>query len=267
MPSSHFAAPHKYHAHPSTDVVLSPHAVPRTRSAACQPAEEDAAAGAMFAADDLPAGRTASTTLRDVRGIRTAQQVQQAGEKELSEAAASDGREVSEELPVSVSPPDAEAISIAAPAAAVPTPPAGTAEHLAEETAATPAYRSAALHRLAQIFGGLRGGPSEGRAMQGGGLTAAAAEEDEGDEEAGPLPLEAALPLSPVQKYISYRRAFAGLVWRETAAAIRLKAGRRSRCIVLLPKQPSNPDHTRFPHLQAGQAAAAQGGPASRSGG
>lgn len=191
---------------PDSDVVLSPHAVPRTRSAACQPAEEDAAAGAMFAADDLPAGRTASTTLRDVRGIRTAQQVQQAGEKELSEAAASDGREVSEELPVSVSPPDAEAISIAAPAAAVPTPPAGTAEHLAEETAATPAYRSAALHRLTQIFGGLRGGPSEGRAMQGGGLTAAAAEEDEGDEEAGPLPLEAALPLSPVQKYISYRQ-------------------------------------------------------------
>ena len=214
---SRFAAPHKCHAHPSTDVVLSPHALPRSRSAASQPAEEDAAAGAMFAADDLPAARTASTMLRDVRGIRTAQQAQQAGAKEPSAAGESAGREVSEELPVSVSPPDAEAITVAAPAAAAPTPPAGTAE----EPAATPAYRSAALHRLAQIFGGLRGGPSEGGAGQGGGLTAAATEvaaaEEEGDEEVGLLPQEAALPLSPVQKYISYRRAFAGLlVLRET---------------------------------------------------
>lgn len=245
---------------PSTDVVLSPHAVPRTHSAASQPAEADAAAGAMFAADDLPAGRTASTMLRDVRGIRTAQQAQQArqaGEEEPSAAGASAGREVSEELPVSVSPPDAEAITIAAPAAAVPTPPAGTAEHLAEEPAATPAYRSAALHRLAQIFGGLRGGPSEGGARQGGGLTAAAAEvaaaEEEGDEEAGSLPPEAALPLSPVQKYISYRRAFSALVLMETAAATWLNAGSMQLMHSAATEQPCNPTPILSPTLRQGK--------------
>ena len=203
----------------AADVILAPHTATLSRSAGALPAEEEAAEGAMFAADDLPATRTASTMLRDVRGIRTAQQAQQAQQarqaQQAQQAGAAEppgaasavdvGREVSEELPVSTSPPDAESMTVAGPDVLAPPAAGRQAEQPTEEPAATPAYRFAALQRLAHIFGGFRGWAAEGAGRQDGS-GAAAAEEEEQDEEAGALPPEAALPLSPVQKYINYRR-------------------------------------------------------------
>ena len=188
-------------------------AAPRRGSLGGQPAEEDAAAGVMFAADDLPAaGRTASTMLREVRGIRAAQKAQQA--QQAQQAAVP--REPSAELPVSVSPPDAEAslataaaaaaaAAGAAPPVAAPAVPAVAAEEgeAREPSAGTPAYRSGALQRLAHIFGGFRGGASAGGGREAGAGEAEGEGEEEQDEEAG-------LPLSPVHQYIRCRWAEKG---------------------------------------------------------
>ena len=158
--------------------------------------------GLLFRADDLQAGesaaaaavRTASSMLRDVRGIG---------------ASPPPGMPVvlqpSAELPISFSP--AESPPLAAPGEA------------GEPT--TPAYRSAALHRLAALFG-FGPGAAVGSGAASAGLSrassaeeaAAAAGEGAGLEEAeagsaGVTPSAPFSPggFSPVRRYIEHRRA------------------------------------------------------------
>lgn len=166
----------------------------------------------MFAADDLPArrqrqqepaGRTASTLLQEFRGLG-APRVPPPPRPGAAAVAAEVEAARSEELPVSTS-PDHAALESGLPAELQPGedlhPAAAAAEEAEESPAATPAYRSAALQRLAAIFGGFRGSGAAPSA-DAGGLAA----EPVGNEEAGTPPPGSAAPLSPVRQYIHYRQ-------------------------------------------------------------
>ncbi|KAL4431140.1 hypothetical protein ABPG75_006396 [Micractinium tetrahymenae] len=231
---------------PEGFVVLRPHrhSLEGERTSSAEGAEEEEEEP-LFPAEDLQAGEhaaaarqqlrqlhtapSASALLRDVRGIRMPQQQaapsaplppRQAGrEVEQSPAAAAPPASMgsraasgSDELPVSISPPgtgtaDREAPPPAAPLAAEPA-----------EAAGTPAYRSAALSRLAHIFGGAfrRRGSSEEvvptpgslRASSGGAEAGETESEAEADEEAGMAAAPAAFSgsgFTPVQRYLDYR--------------------------------------------------------------
>lgn len=168
---------------------------------------------------------SASALLRDVRGIRMPRQAAASvapgdGVRSPANAPGTDveldegGRAASGsgELPVSFSRRDpdsshAQAAPFASVLAAEPAGPAGT-----------PAFRSAALSRLAQIFGGpfRRRGSSEdgmpalGSAGSGSNGAGQAPEEmeAEADEEAGTAAASARLSpggFTPVQRYLDYR--------------------------------------------------------------
>lgn len=188
---------------------------------------------------------SASALLRDVRGIRTPQQPAAgpsaaartpgqlagqgpAGSGEVVPALApgahaegapsSRAASGSDELPISISPAETGMAG-----ARTPLPPAPLAAEPAG-AAATPRYRSAALSRLAQIFGGpFRWGATSGEGMPAGSLRAGSSDADagqagaeteaEGDEEAGTAAASAALSPSgftPVQRYLDYRQAGLG---------------------------------------------------------
>lgn len=159
----------------------------------------------MFAADDVPAAvqqrlrqlqgaPSASTLLLDIRGIRAAP-AEGAGAHRASTAG-------SGELPISYSPPE-EA-----------TPPgAQAAVTAASAPAATPAIRSAAVQRLAQIFAAGRSRSPDSRRRVPVDGTAAAAAAAAADLEAGsltPASTVASSPeggFTPVQQYIEHRHA------------------------------------------------------------
>ena len=150
----------------------------------------------MFAEEDLAPRRTASRLLRDVRSIRP--QVPPLPRPEDASAPEFSVTASSAELPVSYLPLQASASTDAAAAAveaelsleasgAVETGDGGEVG-ADDAVAATPALRSAALQRLAQLFGG--------------GTAVTQSSPSYGDGEA-PTP-----PLSPVQRYIEHRWAF-----------------------------------------------------------
>ncbi|EFN59197.1 hypothetical protein CHLNCDRAFT_50056 [Chlorella variabilis] len=192
-------------------VVLTPHGAPtQERPHRAQPEQEE---GTVFDADDLPAtgqgasrrlqgAPSASRMLGDVRGIGTPPPpAAGAGPQPVA------GQAGSGELPVSYGSPQQadQAVGAQAPA---PAPLQGV--EAAE--AATPAFRSAAVHRLAQLFGGT----SRGRAGRGGAAAdpaRAGSSGSGGDAEAGsPAQTpsaagEEAVGFSPVRRYLDYRWA------------------------------------------------------------